>query len=114
MKFCNTVDGRNSVFYVYCKTATINVQICMQSSKTQTITIDSTAIFYARVKTKPLKGSPQQAADGSVVASPTKGKAPAVTDVTANQQTDEILNSILPPRYNTQMLWHSWHMLLNW
>jgi len=49
------------------------------------------------MKAKPLKASPQQAADGSVVASPTKVKAPAA-DVAANQQTDEILNSILPPR----------------
>jgi len=49
------------------------------------------------LKAKPLKASPQQAVDGSVVASPTKVKGPAA-DVAANQQTDEILNSILPPR----------------
>jgi len=49
------------------------------------------------VQAKPLKASPQQAADGSVVPSPTKGKGPAA-DSAANQQTDEILNSILPPR----------------
>jgi len=50
-----------------------------------------------QLKGKALKASPQQAADGSVVASPTKTKGPAA-DVAANQQTDEILNSILPPR----------------
>jgi len=48
-------------------------------------------------KAKPLKIGQQQAADGSVVPSPTKGKGPAA-DTAANQQTDEILNSILPPR----------------
>jgi len=48
-------------------------------------------------KAKPLKVGPQQAADGSAVPSPTKGKGPTA-DATANQQTDEILNSILPPR----------------
>jgi len=49
------------------------------------------------LKAKPLKVTPQQTADGSVVPSPTKAKGPAA-DAAANQQTDEILNSILPPR----------------
>jgi len=50
------------------------------------------------LQAKPLKTTPQQAPDGSVVPSPTKGKGPAAADAAANQQTDEILNSILPPR----------------
>lgn len=57
-------------------------------------------------KAKPLRAGPQQAVDGSVVASPTKVKGPAA-DVAASQQTDEILNSILPPREWTEagQLW---------
>jgi len=54
------------------------------------------AFYCLLLKAKPLKVTPQQAADGSVV-SPAKGKGPAA-DTAANQQTDEILNSILPPR----------------
>jgi hypothetical protein len=50
------------------------------------------------LQSKALKVSPQQQVDGSVVPSPpTKGKTTS-GDAASNQQTDEILNSILPPR----------------
>ena len=69
----------------------------IQGNKKRTNLINSVCILQARA----LKVSPQQPTGAGPVPSPPAKQKVAATDAKAAQQTDEILNSILPPRYGS-------------
>ena len=68
------------------------------------------------LQARALKVSPQQTGgSGPVPSPPQKQKLPAV-DAKSAQQTDEILNSILPPRLESQVkfYWRYYSIIHSW